>query len=81
MYSSGDGESGAKIRRALKDEYVAYVKASGIDGPSGPLQATISGALAITPRTNRFLLRRPETVQHYDSTAPLLSNYGDLADS
>ena len=94
----------AKIRRALKDEYVAYVKATGIDGykeTPGNLGATVSTrdidaarAEIVTlswwkdeasirafagndiscaryyPEDDRYLLTRPETVQHYDSTAP-----------
>jgi len=94
----------AEIRRALKDEYVAYVKATGIVGylqTPGNLGAIIATrdvdaerAEIVTlswwkdeasirafagndislshyyPEDDRFLLTRPETVQHYDSTAP-----------
>lgn len=94
----------AEIRRALKDEYVAYVKATGIVGyfqTPGNLGATIATrdidadrAEIVTlswweneasvrafagndisrahyyPEDDRFLPTRPETVQHYDSTAP-----------
>jgi heme-degrading monooxygenase HmoA len=94
----------AEVRRALKDEYVAYVKATGIvgylqtPGNLGAIVATrdidaerteivtlswwkdeasikafagsnISHA-RYYPEDNRFLLTRPQTVQHYDSTAP-----------
>jgi heme-degrading monooxygenase HmoA len=94
----------AEVRRALKDEYVAYVKATGIagyrqaPGNLGALVATrdidaerteivtlswwkdeasikafagsdISRA-RYYPEDDRFLLTRPDTVQHYDSTAP-----------
>jgi hypothetical protein len=94
----------AEIRLALKDEYVAYVKATGIAGylqTPGNLGAIIGTrdidserAEIVTlswwkdeasirafagndisrshyyPEDDRFLLTRPETVQHYDSTAP-----------
>jgi heme-degrading monooxygenase HmoA len=94
----------AEIRRSLKDEYVAYVKATGLVGylqTPGNLGATIATrdidaqrAEIVTlswweneasirafagddisrahyyPEDERFLLTRPETVQHYDSTAP-----------
>jgi hypothetical protein len=94
----------AEIRRALKDEYVAYVKATGIVGyleTPGNLGAIIATrdidaerAEIVTlswwkdkasirafagndisrshyyPEDDRFLLTRPETVQHYDSTEP-----------
>ena len=94
----------AEVRRALKDEYVAYVKATGIagyrqaPGNLGALVATrdidaerteivtlswwkdeasikafagsdISRA-RYYPEDDRFLLTRPDTAQHYDSTAP-----------
>jgi hypothetical protein len=94
----------AEIRRTLKDEYVAYVKATGLVGylqTPGNLGATIATrdidaqrAEIVTlswweneasirafagndisrahyyPEDERFLLTRPETVQHYDSTTP-----------
>jgi hypothetical protein len=94
----------AEVRRALKDEYVAYVKATGIVGyrqAPGNLGAVVAvrnidgeRAEIVTlswwedeasirvfagddisraryyPEDDRFLLTRPETVQHYDSTAP-----------
>jgi heme-degrading monooxygenase HmoA len=94
----------AEIRRPLKDEYVAYVKATGIGsyrqtpGNLGAIVAThdvdaeraeivtLSGwkdeasikAFAgndinrarYYSEDDRYLLKRPETVQHYDSTAP-----------
>lgn len=94
----------AEIRRALKDEYVAYVTATGIAGykqTSGNLGAIIAtrdidaerteivtlswwmdeasirtfagGDISRShyyPEDERFLLTRPETVQHYDSTVP-----------
>ena len=94
----------AEVRRALKDEYVAYVNATGIVGylrTPGNLGATIATrdidadrAEIVTlswwkdeasirafagndisrshyyPEDDRFLLTRPETVQHYDSAAP-----------
>ncbi|HEX3943469.1 MAG TPA: hypothetical protein VHW69_05220 [Rhizomicrobium sp.] len=94
----------AEIRRALKDEYVAYVNATGIVGykqTTGNLGATIATRDIDAERTeivtlswwkdeasirafagndisrshyysedDRFLLTRPETVRHYDSTAP-----------
>ena len=94
----------AEIRRALKDEYVAYVNATGIVGyrqSAGNLGAVIAvrdidaqRAEIVTlswwedeasirvfagndisraryySEDDRLLLTRPETVQHYDSTAP-----------
>jgi hypothetical protein len=94
----------AEVRRELKDEYVAYVDATGIAGyrqARGNLGAIIASrdidaerAEIVTlswwkdeasikefagsdisrsryyPEDDRFLLTRPETVQHYDSTAP-----------
>lgn len=92
----------AEIRRARRDEYVAYVQATGIaaylDTP-GNLGATIatrdlderrSEIVVLSwwrdreavrafagedidraryfPADDRFLLTRPDTVQHYDST-------------
>jgi heme-degrading monooxygenase HmoA len=94
----------AEVRRGLKDEYVAYVKATGIAGykqAPGNLGAVVATrdidaerAEIVTlswwqdeasikafagsnisrsryyPEDDRFLLTRPETVQHYDSTAP-----------
>jgi hypothetical protein len=94
----------AEIRRTLKDEYVAYVKATGIVGyrqTPGNLgaiiatrdldaerteivtlswwkdEASIKGFAGndisrshYYPEDDRFLLTRPETVQHYNSTAP-----------
>ena len=93
----------AEVRRALKNEYVAYVKATGIVGyrkSPGNLGAVVAvrdidaqRAEIVTlswwedeasirafagddisraryyPEDDRFLLTRPETVQHYDSTA------------
>jgi hypothetical protein len=50
----------AEIRRTLKDEYAAHVKATGIG---------ISRA-RYYPKDDRYLMTRPETIQHYDSTAP-----------
>jgi heme-degrading monooxygenase HmoA len=93
----------AEIRRALKDEYVACVKATGIvgylqtPGNLGAIVATcdidterteivtlswwkdedsikafagsdISRALYY-PEDDRFLLTRPQTVQHYDCSS------------
>jgi hypothetical protein len=94
----------AEVRRALKDEYVDYVQATGIAGyrqAPGNLGAIVASrnidaqrAEIVTlswwvdeasikafaggdisrsryyPEDERFLLTRPETVQHYDSTAP-----------
>ena len=94
----------AEIRRALKDEYVAYVNATGIVGyrqTPGNLGAIVAtrdidaerteivtlswwkdeasirafagndiGRARYYPEDDRYLLTRPETVQHYDSTAP-----------
>jgi heme-degrading monooxygenase HmoA len=91
----------AEVRRALKDEYVAYVTATGIVGylqTPGNLGATIATrdidadrAEIVTlswwkdeasirafagndisrshyyPEDDRFLLTRPETVQHYEA--------------
>jgi len=94
----------AEIRHALKDEYLAYVEATGIavyrqaEGNLGAIVATrdidaerteivtlswwkdeasikafagsdISRA-RYYPEDDRFLLTRPDRVQHYDSTAP-----------
>lgn len=94
----------AEIRRALRDEYVGYVQATGIvgykqtPGNLGAIVATrdidaerceivtlswwkdessikafagsdISRA-RYYPEDERYLLTRPETVQHYDSMAP-----------
>ncbi len=90
----------AEIRRELKDEYVAYVTATGLDGyrkTAGNLGATVATrdldekrseivtlswwtsheAIAgfagkdiarahYYPEDDRYLLTRPETVQHYD---------------
>jgi hypothetical protein len=94
----------AEVRRALKDEYVAYVEATGIVGyrrTPGNLGAVVAvrdidaeraevvtlswwkdeaaikvfagndiGRARYYPEDDRFLLTRPPTVQHYDSTAP-----------
>lgn len=94
----------AEIRRALKDEYVAYVNSTGMieyrqtPGNLGAVIATRDldalrteivtlswwkdeesikafagsdiGRAHYYPEDDRFLLTRPETVQHYDSTAP-----------
>jgi hypothetical protein len=94
----------AEVRRALKDEYVAYVKATGIAGYRqipGNLGAIVAtrdidaeraeivtlswwenessikafagsdiGRARYYPEDVRYLLTRPETVQHYDSTGP-----------
>jgi hypothetical protein len=94
----------AEIRRALKDEYVAYVKATGIAGykqTPGNLGAVVAvrdidgeraeivtlswwqdeasieafagsdiGRARYYPEDDRYLLTRPETVQHYDSMEP-----------
>jgi heme-degrading monooxygenase HmoA len=94
----------AEIRRALKDEYLEYVKATGLASylrTPGNLGASVavrdldsvrseivtlswwSDAEAIKafagaditraryfPQDDRFLLRRPEHVQHYEATAP-----------
>ena len=94
----------AEIRRTLKDEYVAYVNATGIAGyrqTPGNLGAVIAtrdidaerteivtlswwkdeaairafagneiGRAHYYPEDGRFLLTRPETVQHYDSSRP-----------
>lgn len=94
----------AEIRRALKDEYVAYVNATGmvcyrqtlgnlgaviatrdIDGERAEI-VTLSwwkdeesikafagsdiGKAHYYPEDDRFLLTRPELVQHYQSSAP-----------
>lgn len=92
----------AEIRRELKDEYVAYVTATGLDayrktaGNLGGMIATRdldekrseivtlswwTGYAAIAafagkdfsraryfPEDDRYLLTKPETVQHYDCT-------------
>ncbi len=94
----------AEIRRELKDEYVAYVKATGIVGykqSPGNLGAIIAtrdvdarrteivtlswwvdeesikafagndiNRARYYPEDDRYLLTRPETVQHYDSMRP-----------
>jgi heme-degrading monooxygenase HmoA len=94
----------AEVRGDLKDEYVAYVSATGIAGyksAPGNLGAVVATrdidaerAEIVTlswwkdeasikafagsdisraryyPQDDRFLLTRPETVQHYDSSAP-----------
>jgi hypothetical protein len=94
----------AEIRRALKEEYVAYVNTTGIAGyrrAAGNLGAVVAvrdidearaeimtlswwkdeasvkgfagediSRARYYPEDDRFLLTRPETVQHYDSTAP-----------
>lgn len=94
----------AEIHRPLKDEYVAYVKETGIIGyqqTPGNLGAIVAtrdidaGRTEIVtlswwkdeasirafagvnftraryyPEDDRYLLTRPETVQHYDSTVP-----------
>jgi heme-degrading monooxygenase HmoA len=94
----------AEVRRGLKDEYVAYVKATGIAGyrrAPGNLGAVVATrnidaerAEIVTlswweneasikafagsdinrsryyPEDERFLLTRPETVQHYESSQP-----------
>lgn len=94
----------AEVRRELKDEYVAYVTATGIAAyrqTPGNLGALIAArdidaerAEIVTlswwkdqpsikafagsdikraryfPEDDRFLLTRPDTVQHYDSTTP-----------
>jgi heme-degrading monooxygenase HmoA len=94
----------AEIRRALKDEYVAYVKSTGIAGykqTRGNLGAIVATrdidaqrAEIVTlswwedeasikafagsnisraryyPEDDRYLLTRPETVQHYESMEP-----------
>jgi heme-degrading monooxygenase HmoA len=94
----------AEVRRELKDEYVAYVEATGIAGyrqTPGNLGAVIASrdidaerAEIVTlswwkdeasikafagsdishsryyPEDERFLLTRPETVQHYEASAP-----------
>jgi heme-degrading monooxygenase HmoA len=94
----------AEIRRALKDEYMAYVKATGIAGykqTPGNLGAIVAtrdidaersevvtlswwedetsikafagsniGRARYYPEDDRYLLTRPETVEHYDSTEP-----------
>jgi len=93
----------AEIRRALKEEYVAYVNTTGMVGyrqTPGNLGAIIAtrdidgeraeivtlswwkdeasirafagndiGRAHYYPEDDRFLLTRPETVQHYDSTS------------
>ncbi len=94
----------AEVRRALKDEYAAYVEATGIAGykqTPGNLGAIVAtrdidaerteivtlswwedeasirafvgsdiSRARYYPEDDRLLLTRPETVQHYDSTAP-----------
>jgi hypothetical protein len=94
----------AEVRRALKDEYVAYVNATGIVGhlqTAGNLGAVIATRDIDSERTEivtlswwedeasikafagsnisharyypedeRFLLTRPQTVQHYDCGSP-----------
>lgn len=94
----------AKVRRALKDEYVAYVKATGIVGykqTPGNLGAIVAirdidaeRAEVLTlswwedessirafagsnisraryyAEDDRYLLTRPETVEHYESMKP-----------
>jgi heme-degrading monooxygenase HmoA len=93
----------AEVRRALKDEYVVYVKATGIVGykqTPGNLGAIVAtrdideerteivtlswwedeasikafagtniGRARYYPQDDRFLLTRPETVQHYDCSS------------
>ena len=93
----------AEVRRALKDEYVAYVNATGIAGykqtpgnfgaivatrdidaerteivtlswweDEASIRAFVGSDISRAryyPEDDRFLLTRPETVQHYDSTA------------
>lgn len=95
----------AEIRRELKDEYLAYVTATGIAAykqTPGNLGAVIAardldarraeivtlswwkdkasiktfagneiGHARYYPEDDRFLLTRPDTVQHYESTTPL----------
>lgn len=61
----------AEIRRELKDEYVAYIAATGIAAyrqTPGNLGALI--AARDFPEDDRFLLTRPDMVQYYDPTAP-----------
>jgi heme-degrading monooxygenase HmoA len=94
----------AEVRRALKDEYVAYVKATGIVGylqtpgnlgaivatrdidaerteivtlswwkDEASINAFAGGNISHAryyPEDDRFLLTRPQIVQHYGSTAP-----------
>lgn len=94
----------AEIRRALKDEYVAYVRATGIAGykqTPGNLGAIVATRDIDAERAeivtlswwddessikafagsdlsraryyaedDRYLLTRPETVEHYDSMEP-----------
>jgi hypothetical protein len=94
----------AEIRRALKDEYVAYVNVTGIVGylqtpgnlgaivatrdidaerieivtlswwkDEASIKAFAGGNISHAryyPEDARFLLTRPDTVQHYNSTAP-----------
>ena len=94
----------AEVRRALKDEYVAYVKTTGmvgyrqapgnlgavvavrdIDGERAEIvtlswwrdEVSIRGFAGndisrahYSPEDERFLLTRPDTVQHYDSSEP-----------
>ncbi|MBU6297171.1 MAG: hypothetical protein KGJ79_04645 [Alphaproteobacteria bacterium] len=100
----------AEIRRALKDEYVDYVKTTGLVsylGTAGNLGAVIAtcdlddtrseivtlswwtdraaieafaGAdisrARYYPEDGRYLLTRPDTVQHYDTTAPAVAPCG-----
>jgi len=94
----------AEVRRGLKDEYLAYVTATGIAGykrAPGNLGAVVAtrnidaerveivtlswwedeasieafagsdtSRARYYPEDDRFLLTRPDTVQHYDSTQP-----------
>lgn len=94
----------AEIRRALRDEYVEYVKATGLKsyrGTPGNLGAAIAvrdldaerseivtlswwtdtaaikafagediGRARYYPEDDRYLLTRPQGVQHYESTVP-----------
>lgn len=94
----------AEIRRALRDDYVKYVEATGLVGyrrTPGNLGAVVAvrdldndrseivtlswwadiksiaafagediGRARYYPEDDRYLLTRPATVQHYDSTEP-----------
>ena len=75
----------AEIKRALKEEYVQYVKATGLDSERTEI-VTLSwwtdteaikafagadyGRARYFPDDDRFLLTRPEHVHHYEATVP-----------
>ncbi|HEY6483544.1 MAG TPA: hypothetical protein VIY54_08440 [Steroidobacteraceae bacterium] len=94
----------AEIRRRLRDEYINYVRSTGLAGyrrTAGNLGAVVAvrdldderseivtlswwrdrqaivafagediGRARYYPQDDRYLLTRPDTVQHYDSSEP-----------